>query len=387
MKKLALILLPLQVCPGDSSINTLLLHLASENEKYKKLNMTIFSKYSDKAEEESKNYPNTNFVYIKLTKLDEKLIFMYRVIKKIFKIKVPFLDRYYYKCYKVCKEKNFDKIIVEAGAYDSYEQYAKKFGRDKMILHLHQGDYKKRHEKIFSRVICVSEFLKKWMEEKFGNKVKCDVLKNASDLQNFKQDILEEEKQRLRKSLNISEKDFVIIFCGRLFEDKGILELVRSFKALPSHMKLLIIGAFNNSADNEFMNKFKEEVNQVSEKIRVVGPIKYSEINLYYSIADLQVIPSKWEEPAGLVAIEGMVSGVPIIATRSGGMIEYIDDECARIIEKDTDLEKNIANAILTLYQDRDKCERMSEHGKQRAELFSKQKYYEDFVELVNSWE
>ena len=109
MKKLALILLPLQVCPGDSSINTLLLHLASENEKYKKLNMTIFSKYSDKAEEESKNYPNTNFVYIKLTKLDEKLIFMYRVIKKIFKIKVPFLDRYYYKCYKVCKEKNFDK--------------------------------------------------------------------------------------------------------------------------------------------------------------------------------------------------------------------------------------------------------------------------------------
>lgn len=386
MKKVAFILLPLMSCPGENSINTLLLNLISENEKYKRLNMTVFSKYNEKAESESKKYPHTNFVYINLTKLDEKLIFIYRVIKKIFKIKIPFLDRYYYKCYKFCKKMNFEKIIVEAGAYDSYENYTKKFGQEKMVLHLHECDYKKRHEKIFSTVICVSDFLKRWTENISKNKIRCDVLKNAINLEDFKIATTMEEKQKFRKMLKIREEDFVVMFCGRLFEEKGILELIRSFNGLPDNIKLLIIGEFNNGNDRKFINKFNEELEKVSEKVRFIGGVKNKEINEYYAIANLQVIPTKCEEAAGLVAIEAMASGIPIIATKSGGMVEYIDDECAIIINKDEKLQENIVRSILELYYDKEKCKKMSEHGKKRAKMFSKQKYYEDFVKLIESW-
>ena len=53
MKKIAMILVPLQVCPGESSVSALLMNLLEENEKYKKLNMTIFSKYSEEAKRKS----------------------------------------------------------------------------------------------------------------------------------------------------------------------------------------------------------------------------------------------------------------------------------------------------------------------------------------------
>ncbi len=386
MKKIAMILVPLQVCPGESSLSALLMNLLEENEKQKKVNMMIFSKYSDEAERESKKYPNTKFTYIKLGKLDKVMIFLYRAIKKIFKKKIFFLDRYYYKCYKICQKEKFDKIIAEAGAYQSYEAYAERLGRDKMVLHLHQDNYEKKHEKIFSTVICVSEFLKRKVEAVSQGRLLVNVLKNGINLEKFKRKVSAEQVQRLRDEMKLRAEDYVVIFCGRLFEGKGVLELIRSFKSLPDCLKLLIIGTFDD-LNGEFAKDFQSEVGQLEDKVRVIGYVNYNEIYQYYALADLQVIPSKWEEAAGLVAIEGMVRGVPIIATKAGGMVEYIDDACALIIEKDNQLEKNIADAILQLYQDKERCKKMSEQGMQRAELFSKEKYYDDFVALVESWE
>ena len=48
MKKIAMILVPLQVCPGESSVSTILSNLANENEKYNQMNITIISKYDEK---------------------------------------------------------------------------------------------------------------------------------------------------------------------------------------------------------------------------------------------------------------------------------------------------------------------------------------------------
>lgn len=386
MKKIAFILLPLQVCPGESSISTLLVNLIKENEKKNQLNMTIFSNYHKTAKKESEAFKHTKFKYLKLTVLDKIFIFMYRILKKLFNIKVSWFDRFYYKCYKICKKENFDQIIVEAGAYDSYEIYAKNIGRDKMILHLHEDDYRKRHERIFSKVICVSEFLKKWMKDMSGDNLTCEVLKNAIPLDNFKAPISLEEKEKIRNKLNITKEDFVVLFCGRLFEDKGILELIRSLKRLPEEIKLVIIGNFNNEKDTAFMHQFNQAIQEVEAKVRMLGYVNYQEIRPYYAIANLQVVPSKWEEPAGLVTIEGMASGLPLIVTKSGGMVEYIDEECALIVDK-KNLEENLSKAILHLYRDEETCQKMSKHGKQRAEMFSSQRYYEDFVKLVDRWE
>ena len=66
-----------------------------------------------------------------------------------------------------------------------------------------------------------------------------------------------------------------------------------------------------------------------------VGYINNDELYKYYQIADMQAVPSMWEEAAGLVAIEGMASGLPLVVTRSGGMVEYVDEKCALTVDKE----------------------------------------------------
>ena len=383
-KKIAMILLPLQVCPGESSVSTLLLNLAIENEIYNAMNITIISKYDKEALEKSKKYNNTNFTYIKLTKLDQLLIYVYRIIKKVFRKKIFFLDRYYYKCYKVCQKENFDNIIVEAGQYKSYKKYAEKLGKEKMILHLHQEDYTKECNDIFSKVICVSDYLKKYLIKNFNLKPEqVLVVKNAINIEKFKQKINISEKNKLRKKIGLSPTEFVVLFCGRIFESKGVLELIKSFKNMPSDIKLLVIGDLKSSS-KEYENKIKKESNLLSDKVINTGYVKNENMHKYYQIADIQAIPSTWEEPAGLVAIEGMISGLPIVATKSGGMIEYINKDCAIIIEKEQALIENLEKAILKLYQNEKLRKIMSKNGINTAKQFNTKQYYVDFKDAIN---
>lgn len=58
------------------------------------------------------------------------------------------------------------------------------------------------------------------------------------------------------------------------------------------------------------------------------------------------MIPSLCEDAAPLVPIEGMCSGLPLIVTDSGGMIEYIDDACALVVSRD-EIVKNLTKAIM----------------------------------------
>ena len=384
MKKIAMILLPLQVCPGESSVSTLLKILADENEIYQKSNITIFSRYDKTAKEKSKSYQKTKFQYIKYNKFDEFLLFIYRIIKKVFKVRIFFLDRYYYKCYKICKKEKFDNIIVEAGQYDSYRNYTKEFGKEKMVLHLHQEEYKKKYDEIFGKIICVSNYLKQHVMKNSDNiKKNILVLKNGIDLKNFNINVTNKEKKNLRKKLNIKEQDFVIIFCGRLFNGKGILELIECINKIQNkNIKLLIVGDLNNKKD-KFKQLLNNKIHQNPEQFIITGYVKNDEIYRYYKISDLQVIPSICEEAAGLVAIEGMICGLPIIATKSGGMIEYIDETCATIVDKDNKLVSNLEKAILELYNDKEKCKIMGRNGKKRAKQFNEKKYYTDFVNLI----
>lgn len=78
------------------------------------------------------------------------------------------------------------------------------------------------------------------------------------------------------------------------------------------------------------------------EQIRNLGYIPNNALYRYYQASDLQVIPSLWKETAGIVAIEGMLSGLPLIVTRSGGMVEYVDETCAKILERDDRLVENL---------------------------------------------
>ena len=82
-------------------------------------------------------------------------------------------------------------------------------------------------------------------------------------------------------------------------------------------------------------------------------------------------------------AIESLASGLPIIATRSGGMPEAVDSNCSIILEKDGHLTENLRKSIITIYKDKNLQQNMSKHAIEQSKKFSKDNYASNFFASI----
>ncbi len=117
----------------------------------------------------------------------------------------------------------------------------------------------------------------------------------------------------------------VIIFVGRIEPLKGIDRLMLAMAQLQNgcRPRLLIIGGGENSQNEiERLRKLAGEL-QIRDSIDFLGLIKQSELPLFYSAADVCVVPSYYES-FGLVALESLACGTPVVATKVGGAASVI---------------------------------------------------------------
>ena len=89
------------------------------------------------------------------------------------------------------------------------------------------------------------------------------------------------------------------------------------------------------------------------------------------------------EEAAPLVVLESMAEGLPLIATKSGGVVEYVDKDTALLIERENVVEE-LQNAILYLKAHPEIRKRMSEQAKIRSKRYDEATYYRDFVKTIH---
>ncbi|NPV73956.1 MAG: glycosyltransferase [Pelotomaculum sp.] len=123
-----------------------------------------------------------------------------------------------------------------------------------------------------------------------------------------------------------------VLFVGRFEENKGLGVLLKSFKILKekypltaARTRLVIAGGdclelpLNAlSAEKKQYLKFIGE-NRISELVEFAGPLKHEDLLAYYNDASITVVPSYYES-FGLVAVEAMACGCPVIASRTGGL-------------------------------------------------------------------
>ncbi|WP_239017383.1 glycosyltransferase family 4 protein [Seongchinamella sediminis] len=146
-----------------------------------------------------------------------------------------------------------------------------------------------------------------------------------------------ERASNIRPSLQIEDSDIVIAFLGQIREIKGIdlfIELTQRISE--PHIKFLIAGACRDKS--KFRGSYSAE--DLEEKIGADPRVRYlghrNDVENIYHAADIIVMPSRWEEPFGLINIEAGASRRPIISTRSGGIPEIVrDGENGFLIEKD----------------------------------------------------
>ncbi len=113
----------------------------------------------------------------------------------------------------------------------------------------------------------------------------------------------------MRNKFGFVYDDLVVIFCGRIIPEKGVLDLMNAVCGIKDpRVKLLIIGSpnFSSLQKSEYLKKVHECVGTRPDKIFFTGYIENKEVCKYYQSADLCVISSVYEDAASLVVYEGM---------------------------------------------------------------------------------
>lgn len=389
MKEICFIIPPQLPYPPvrGGAVETLLDLFIKMNEINKKYSITVFSVYDEKAEKESKKLKYTNVKYIAFSENDKTKYLLCNKIQKILNCRLSFLDTY---ASKICKHfhAGYDPeiCIIEGGGYREYIKISKFIGKNKMVIHCHGVSTPKYNSnKIYGTHIfvstCASEFWQK--------KIKCNsyILKNAVDENKFQEDMTDERRLLMRKQLNYSDEDFVVLFCGRLVEIKGVLELIQAINEIEDkHIKLLIVGSsnFEGAEITDYQKKLKEHI---SEKIQFTGYIENNKLPDIYKLSDIVVSPSICNEAASLVNIEAMMSGCGLITTNVGGNPEYVNREGNSLIEYEGDKRKLIEalkDKIIEYYHNQKGLCDIKKSNVSYAKRFYKEKYYDNYSKIID---
>lgn len=297
----------------------------------------------------------------------------------------PYIEYFLHESLKDIALKEYDIIILENRP--GYAIPVSKVSKAKIIIHLHNDllnkDTKKAKEicEVSHKVITVSDYIKGRVET-IGANIPITTVHNGIDLERFYQATPID-----RKTLGFKNDDFIVVYSGRINPEKGVKELIQAFTQLKDYpnIKLLIIGGSffgNTKGTDTFISSLQEESKAIANSIVFTGFIPYEQIPSYLAMCDVAVIPSLWEDPFPTTILEAMASGLPIIATNSGGITEACQG-CAIIVEK-LNIVNQLTKSILHLYRNNEDRNKMQINSKKYSDSFKKESYSEQFyTEIV----
>ncbi len=142
-----------------------------------------------------------------------------------------------------------------------------------------------------------------------------------------------------------------LLYVGRIDERKGIETAVRALRHLPG-ATLTIVG----SGDDAYLGRLRALVRDtgVEDRVEFRDAAPREELPAVYAEADVVVFPVLWEEPWGLVPLEAMAVGVPVVATGRGGSGEFLHDGENCLIYAPAEDPAALAAAVRALAEDRE---------------------------------
>jgi len=213
--------------------------------------------------------------------------------------------------------------------------------------------------------------------------IRATVIHNGVDLDRFAQC---NGGSQTRRSLGVGEDEVLVGVIGRIHFWKGqdfLLQAARILVALP-RVKYVLVGSVYDPKHDDQLSRLKKMVTEFGIEDRVIFSHFSIDIEELYAALDVVVVPSILPEPFGLVAVEAMAAGKPVIGTAHGGLTEIIVDQVTGFLVPPTKPEV-LAERIKTLILDKDLRERMGHEGRRRAhDLFSQTRFAERVCGLMN---
>ena len=155
-----------------------------------------------------------------------------------------------------------------------------------------------------------------------------------------------------------------LLYVGRIDERKGIRDAVDALARLPAAATLTVVGA----GDPRERRRVGEQAQAlgVADRVALLGMRSHAQLPAVYEAADVVVFPVRWLEPWGIVPLEAMALGRPVVATGLGGSGEYLRDgeNCLLVPPAEP---ARLASAISRLAEDPSLRERLRSGGARTA--------------------
>lgn len=394
--------LPVPAVKGGA-VPSLIEELIQQNEIEQKLALSCLSLYDSEAVSAAQNYPNTNFIWAKVPEIIKRLDSCnYFLLKHLFHVdrllSLSFAWQIVWFSLFIAKElrkNDYDRVVFENSVpvlfslklFNNEKKYAGKY-----YLHMHAiprryyGNAKQVRE--CKRLICVSDYVARVIaSDKRLNlsREKPFIMYNCVDHEVF-HPIDKATSKELRAQLGLNHGERIVVFAGRLCAEKGVSELIQAFRQInQKDCILLVVGAnfYKSGIVSPFEARLQEQIRDIDDRVFFTGFVDYSKISDYYSIADAVVLPSIWDEPAGMTIIESMACGKALITTDSGGIPEYVGEDNCIIIKRDGQIVDKIANNISLLLDNSDEANRLGENAYKHILKYDRAFYYQQLLDVI----
>lgn len=186
-----------------------------------------------------------------------------------------------------------------------------------------------------------------------------------------------------RKQLNIEKDDFCVITVGRLIKRKSLQTLIQAMGEIKKkNVKLFIVG---DGPEKEYLESVVLETG-VKDRVKFLGFLDDTEKYMYLKSSDIFALTSL-HEGFGIVFMEAMHMGLPIVCTNHGGQVDFLKQRENAILIDVGDVKK-CADGIIELYKDEKLYKKLSANNRKKIRDFYAEsvasKYLDIFNELIN---
>jgi glycosyltransferase involved in cell wall biosynthesis len=215
------------------------------------------------------------------------------------------------------------------------------------------------------RLFAVSDYVARWVEAAAGlREGTVETVYNGVDSTAFSP-----------RASRTTAQMFTIGFLGRPGIEKApdvLLEAVAHMRSVES-VQVLLAGA--NYLTHHVMDDYQRQLDDIGKQIEAgggrftrIGQLARAEVPDFLRRLDTLVVPSRWEEPCALVLFEAMATGLPVVATRTGGTPEVVGDVAVLFEQDDV---HGLSQTLEDLLNDAPRREQLSSAARARAEGFT----------------
>ncbi|OJD58292.1 glycosyltransferase family 4 protein [Bacillus sp. NH11B] len=230
--------------------------------------------------------------------------------------------------------------------------------------------------KAVSKIITVSDYIGETITSRFKTaQSKTKTVYSGVDLNEYYPDWTingKEVKRYVKKELNLQNKK-VVLFVGRLSKVKGphiLLQALPKIIEKNPDIVMVFIGSkwFGDNNVNNYVKHLYTLGAMFQNNVIFIKFVKPKDIPTLYTMSDIFVCSSQWQEPLARVHYEAMAAGLPIITSNRGGNPEVIEDGKNGYIVNDFENPDAYAEKIISLLNNESKREQMGKYGRLKVE-------------------